>query len=196
MIYTPSLKARNTYGKGTRANVIDWKTGRIVECLSQGEKWTFLCLRWNDSVEDILEQYAMDPELVQKTALELGIPVPRRQLSTDFLVRYSDGSLKAFSVKNSEEDIEKETVARRQVLEKYYWQSLGVQWELIFKSRINQIKVDNIRICVRYYDPSAVTDRTSLIAHKIARKEICVDMKKEILDFRKLADQYLPGEQS
>ncbi len=196
MNHSPALKARNSYGSGTRANVIDWKTGRTVECLSQGEKWTFLCLRWNDSVVDIREQYSMNSDLVKKTAQELEIPVPRNQLSTDFLVQYNDGTLKAFSVKNSEADIAKESVARRQVLEKYYWQSLGVPWELIFKSRINRIKVDNIRICVRYYDPSSVTDRTSLIAHKIARKEIRVDMNREILNFRKLADQYLPGERS
>ena len=188
------MKARNTYGRGTRANVIDWKTGRIVECLSQGEKWTFFCLRWDDRVVEIREQYAMNSDRVRMIAEDMGIPVPHNELSTDFLVQYSDGSFRAFSVKNSEKDLEKNSVARRQALEKRYWESLGIPWSLIFKSRINRIRVDNIRICVRHYDRSTVFDPLSLIAHRIARKEITVDMDSAILDFRSLAAQHLQGE--
>lgn len=195
MTYTPSLKARNTYGRGTRANVIDWKTGRIIECLSQGEKWTFFCLRWDDTVVDIREQYAMNPDRVRMVAEDMGIPVPRNELSTDFLVQYEDGSFKAFSVKNSEKDLEKDCVARRQVLEKRYWESVRVPWALIFKSRINRIRVDNIRTCVRFYDKASVHDPLSLIAHRIARKEIIVDMDSAILDYGALAAQHLQGEQ-
>lgn len=191
MINNPALKARNTYGRGTRANVIDWKTGRIIECLSQGEKLVFFCLRWNDSVIDIREQVPMDSDLVRMTAEELGLRVPRNELSTDFLVTYHDGSMRAFSIKNSEEDIQKISVAKRQVLEKHYWKRLHVPWTLVYKTDINRIYADNIRICVRYYDPSSVSDRLSLIAHKISRKEIVVDMESAVLDFRALADRYL-----
>lgn len=194
MTYSPSLKARNTYGRGTRANVIDWKTGRIIECLSQGEKWTFICLRWDDNVIDIREQFPMNPNRVAQIAQRMEIPVPHNELSTDFLVQYSDGSFKAVSVKNSEKDLENKNIVRRQVLEKRYWESLGIPWVLIFKSRINRIRVDNIRICVRHYDKSTDCDPLSLIAHRIARKEISVDMDSAILDFRSLADQYLKGE--
>lgn len=195
MSYTPSLKARNTYGRGTRANVIDWKTGRIIECLSQGEKWTFFCLRWDDRVVDVREQYAMNPDHVCMIAEAMGIPVPRNELSTDFLVQYEDGSFKAFSVKNSEKDLEKPGVARRQALEKRYWESAGVQWILVFKSRINRIRVDNIRMCVRFYDKASVHDPLSLIAHRIARKEIIVDMDGSSLNFEALAAHHLQGEQ-
>lgn len=193
MSYSPALKARNTYGSGTRANVIDWKTGRIVECLSQGEKWTFLCLRWDDNVLEIREQYAMNQELVCRAALELGLPIPHNQLSTDFLVSYKDRSLMAVSVKNSEDDLKKKAVAKRQVLEKQYWMNQGVPWVLIYKSRINRTMVDNIRLCVRHYDPASVTDRISMAAHKIARKEILVDMEVPI-NFKNIADQYCRGD--
>ena len=194
MLYSSSLKARNTYGRGTRANVIDWKTGRIVECLSQGEKWTFICLRWDDCVIDIREQFPMNSARVAQIAEGMDIPIPHNELSTDFLVQYSDGSFKAVSVKNSEKDLENKRIARRQALEKRYWESLGIPWVLIYKSRINRIRVDNIRICVRYYDPESVCDPLSLIAHRIARKEIPVDIDCAILDFRSLAAQYMQGE--
>ena len=46
---------------GTAESVYDYKTGRMVQCLSQGEKWFFHKLRFSDKVKDIKEQFPLTP---------------------------------------------------------------------------------------------------------------------------------------
>ena len=196
--YHSGLYARSTFGNGTRANPIDWIDKRLVECLSQGEKMVYYYLRWDDNVIDIRAQVPMNNEIVKAIVSELNFTYSGRNLTTDFVVTYKDGRRSAYSVKNSEEDIDEEndekgTVVRRQIIEAIYWEKQNVSWELIVKSKLNRTMVNNIRIVTRFYDPSSVWDKNSLIAYFIARKIIKVDMTQPI-DFPGLVKLYLEGD--
>lgn len=195
--HKPIIVVRKFHGSGTRANPIDWIDKHTLECLSQGEKWVYLYLRWDDNVVDIREQVPMDPsrvkEIVEQEKLNFSF---QNQLSTDFLVSHKNGQKVAYSVKNDESVLNEQNdpngrTAARQFIECKYWESQeNTTWKLLYKSRLNRIKMNNIRICVRFYDLERVWDANSMIAHMISRKMIQVDMESQIIDFPALVKEY------
>jgi hypothetical protein len=54
--YKPYIRASEINSLGTTSNVVDWKIGRAMELLSQGELYWFYILRWDDNVSEIREQ--------------------------------------------------------------------------------------------------------------------------------------------
>lgn len=193
--YKPYIKAREFNSIGTCSNFVDWKTGRHVELLSQVELGAYCTLRWDDSVEDINEQYPLNNEKVRailhKKNIELkekGFPVMKSPIineapmTTDLVVTYKDGTKKIYSVK-----YDKKTISQRDIeklwLEKAYWNQQGSEWKLIDKNDINMTLVKNIMLVTEFYDKSRIFDEVSLIKHAIATKEIAIDLEHEILDF-------------
>ena len=170
--YKPWIETREVSSIGTCSNPIDWKTGRTVELLSQGESYFWHILRWNDKVDDIREQYPLDIETTLKICDDFNIKHPhdrKTYMTSDFYVTYKDGTEKIFSVKNS-----------RDVLNQ----------KLVFKDEMNQILAENIRFVCVYYDRSRVFDETSLLKHLIATKQIKVDMETQFLDIPTLLETY------
>ena len=45
--------------RGTTSIITDWKTGRNIHCMSQGEAMWYFLLRWDDSNIDIREQLSL-----------------------------------------------------------------------------------------------------------------------------------------
>ena len=196
--YEAELKARSTYGNGTRANPVDWIDHRQVECLSQGEKMVYMYLRWDDEVKEIRTQVRMNMDIVKEIVNKYKFPYPGNNLTTDFLVTYKDDTHRAFSVKNSEDDISEQNdpdgrIVRRQIIEAVYWEMQNIPWRLILKSNLDRTFINNIRIVTRFYDLSSVWDQKSLIAYLIARKIIKVDMYKPI-NFPELVKFYFGKE--
>ena len=64
--YKPWIQTREISSCGTCSNPKDWKTGRTVELLSQGEAYFWHMLRWDDNILDIREQYPLDLELTNE----------------------------------------------------------------------------------------------------------------------------------
>ena len=73
---------------------------------------------------------------------------------------------------------------------KKYWEEEGVGFSLVFKSNVNMIAVNNIRLVTEFYSADTVFDESSALKHLIARKIIRVDMESEPLNFRKLLAEY------
>ncbi len=201
--YVPWIWASELASTGTTAEIIDWKHGRTVQCLSEGERMLYYILRWNDKVDDINEQYPLPLETV-KIAELLKVRHPKdngTHMTTDMLVWLNDGTRKAYSLKSTWKEVkeelcnndkEKRRVQRtleKLAIEKYYWTTQDVEWRLVIKEDLNVIYADNIRRCVEYYDRARVHDRISMVKHLIATKQITVDMKKTLLDFDGLAGQ-------
>jgi len=69
--YESYISAAESHSEGTTAEFRDWKTGRIVTCLSQGERMFYHILRWNDDVIDIQEQKQLDNDLVDAVIRKL-----------------------------------------------------------------------------------------------------------------------------
>ena len=158
----------------------DWKTGRGVHCLSQGEMLWYYILRWDDENIDIREQYPLDYIKTCKIAERFGFKNPQHIMTTDFLVTKADGKSVAYSVKTNSD------LKKRQLellcIEKYYWISRGVDYQLLLKTDANRTLAGNVRLVTEFYDADRVFDEISAIKHKIAIKEYPVDMESELFD--------------
>lgn len=194
------VKAANTKSVGTTSEFIDYKTGKMITCLSQNEERFFYLLRWNDNVIDIQSQYELDNRLVDKVIAELTgydpnykpdpLPDNRKKLSSDFLITLRNGKNVAYQVKNSPNDISKPIEERRLKIESLYWKALGVEWQLVFGNRINRDYVTNIKHATKYYDKSKVHDKTSLFQHLVANKKVEIDMENGLVEWKQLATEY------
>lgn len=164
---------------GTTSVIKDWKTGRGVQCLSQGEAYWYYILRWDDENVDIREQYPLDSDDIEHVANSFCFKSPIRNrdivLTTDFLVTKKDGSFIAYSIKPNRNLSER--TLQRLCIEKQYWLNKGADFKILFKEDANEILVNNIREVMAYYDKSFVFDDFSYIKHKIAHKEIYWDME-------------------
>lgn len=187
--YKPWIKAREFNSTGTAHNIVDWKSGRTIELLSEGETWLYYILRWDDRVADIREQFPLNLAETNAIADNSGIMRVDKgedNMTTDLLVTMDDGTFRAYSVKADRS----QTVAPRDIeklwIEKTYWNTHKIPWKLVYKIDLNRDYADNIRLCVEYYNQKWVFDKMSMLKHLIAKKVIIVDMKHGPLDFEKI----------
>lgn len=180
--YKPFITTHEFNSTGTTSVIKDWKTGRQVHCLSQGEALWYYILRWNDNNIDIREQYPLDAEMTNRIALACGIKHPggrKHIMTTDFLVTEADGTLHAYSVKVSPR------LTKRQLeklcVEKMYWLLKNCKFDMLFKTDVNKVLAANIRIVTEFYDSKRVFDKISAIKHKVAIKEYILDLNHEII---------------
>ena len=189
--YKPWIMAAEFNSQGTCSEIVDWKHGRSIQLLSQGEAAAYYLLRWNDDIDDIREQYPLEIKTTLLLAKEYGFRHPRNgngelvHMTSDLLVTYQDGHEDVFSVKDSRRAFENRSVTERHFLQREYWNAKGVSFHTVFKEDMDMTLVGNIRRCAEYYDPSRIHDLTGFIRFLIARKIIEIDMKKKI-DFREL----------
>ena len=178
--YKPYITTSEFNSTGTTSVVKDWKTGRGVHCLSQGEAILFYLLRWDDNNADIREQFPLDFDETVAIAKEMGFNPPKDVMTTDMLVTLVDGSYVAYSVKADK------NLSNRQMqllcIEKQYWINREVPYNLVFKTDMNATLASNIRLVTEFYDPALVFDEVSAIKHKIAIKEYKLDMSKKLID--------------
>jgi len=193
--YKPWILAREVGSIGTESVFPDWKHGRQIQCLSQGEAKAYRLLRWRDDVADIREQYPLDLDLTLAIARRIGLPHPhdrKTHMTTDFLVTYDtpDGKvLKAYTVKPNISHFT-DYVLKNFAIEQAYWGVKGIHLEVIFSDKISPVFAENIKRCVRYYDLKSVQSKIDFVKFLIARKIIKVDMYHNI-DFPKLVGHYL-----
>lgn len=191
--YLPWIKAREINSLGVTHNIVDWKHGRTVELLSEGEAWLYYILRWDDNVDDIREQYPLDLDTTNDIADKASIMrVAKGQdcMTTDLLVTRHGGKLEAYSIKASKTDLANPRTLEKLWIEKMYWNLKGTPWKLVYKEDMNSVYADNIRLCVEYYDENRVHDETSAVKHYIAIKTIKVDMETAPLNFNELTRIY------
>lgn len=177
--YKPYITTSEFNSLGTTSVIRDWKTGRDVHCMSQGEMLLYYILRWDDENIDIREQFPLDYDETVKIAERMGVPAPKNIMTTDMLVTREDGSYIAYSMKASK------NMPKRQLellcIEKQYWLNHGAHYRLVFKTDLNPTLASNIRLVTEYYVADRVFDACSAIKHKIAVKEYKFDMEHEIL---------------
>lgn len=192
--YLPWIQTREISSVGTCSNPKDWKTGRTVELLSQGEAYYWHILRWNDEIEDIREQYPLDLETTLEICDDYNVKHPRNRhtyMTSDFYVTYKDGKEKVFSVKPSRNVLKKKRAKEKLAVEKVYWEKFRhVPFEIVYKDEMNIVFAENIRMVCMFYDLSSVFDEMSMLKHYIATKKIQVYMESEPLDFQYLLEIY------
>ena len=195
--YKPFIRTSEFNSQGTCSNPIDWKTGRTVHLLSQGEKYIWYILRFMDEVDDIREQYPLELEETTKIAELYGIMHPKTHLgpaimTTDMLVDTVDGKQYAISVKNSRKDIEEnDRTIEKQFIECEYWKRKNVKFILLYKDEMNLTYARNIEAISYFYRYDSVYDDVSFLKYLIVNKYIIADMKNKTVDFVELSKQYI-----
>ncbi len=172
--------------------MIDWKHGRQMELLSQAEVWWYYVLRWDDNVKDIQEQYPLSLEKTLALCDQFHVIHPanrQTRMTTDFLVTYCDGSRRAISIKHDRSILDDPRVVEKQFIEKMYWETAGVPFQILYKEDLERRYVLNIMDVISCYDPSRVSDDIGKIRYLIAHKEIDVDLQSK-LDYQALVKQY------
>lgn len=185
--YKPWIFAHEVNSAGTASVVIDFKTGRDVHLLSQGEVYYYYLLRWDDTVEDIREQFPLDLKRTLEVADILGIKHPHNRstrITTDLLVTRVDGSLEAYSIKSDKSVLDNPRTIEKLRLEQAYWETQGVTFYIRFKEDVNKILVQNIIDVVSCYDIKRVQTTQDMIRYQIAHKILTPDLKKQLLDYR------------
>lgn len=187
--YVGMKKANESHSFGSATQIYDPIANRIVDTLSSGEMHFFWLKRFEDDVVEILEQMVMFPKVVAKVALENNLNQPKNLLSTDFVVMYKDGTIKAYSIKSNRNELDRKHCKsektwkkniRRQILEKRYWEALEVEWELVFADELNHKKAVNIRSVMKFYNSNDVVTLDHMYRYLIAHKYILVDMNQYI----------------
>ena len=179
--YLPWIRVSELNSMGTAESIPDWKHGRMIQCLSQGEVWTYYYLRFNDNVSDIREQFPLLP--INETA-EIAESMGTKGsfnnnvvMTLDFLVTKTDGTFFGVSVKDSEKSY-KERDRKLFEIQKEYWKRRGVKLYLVFKDKLNFVIKSNIEDALTAYKPKNVFpgDDFSLARHLVANKLIRVHM--------------------
>lgn len=194
--YKPWLENREVNSMGTASEVIDYKTGRQVHLLSQGEVYWYYLLRWRDDVTDIREQFPLELEMTVEISRKLGFRHPyneKTRMTTDMLITKTDGTYEAYSVKTDKSVLDNARNIEKLYIEKLYWDSLQIPFHIVYKSDVNWTLVKNIMDVTACYDDGCVYDAYSALRHKIAHKEIIVDMESRLLDYKAIIENMRNG---
>jgi len=184
---------------GTATAFTDWKTGRLMHFLSKGEFYAYLILRFNDKVEDIYEQFPLDIEKTTAIAQQLGYRTPsngQKHMTTDLLVKLTDGSYVALSVKSTKDSInpkKHKRVVEKQYIEMLYWKSKKIPWHIIFTENIDNRKALNIKNCAEFWKISQMPTKEEMFRYLIIHKEIDIDLSRKI-SFADEAEIYIPDD--
>lgn len=132
--YKPWITIHDFPSKGKLVRILGKKTHRIHHLMSQLEKTYFQILDNDPAVEDIKEQFPLPLYHTQLIAAKLGIKHPcvnnfSYVMTTDFMVK-RNGVWCAVQIKTSE-DAENERVKDKFTIEKTYYDSIGISWEVL-----------------------------------------------------------------
>lgn len=189
--YKPLLKAKHIKGLSVPCVIVDYKTKRSVELMSQAEKYVWYMLRFDDQVKEIYEQFRLDLDITLEIANKYKIKHPKDNftpMTTDFFV-VKDFTFIAYSVKESRSVLLKKRNIEKLFLEMKYWEWVGVEFHIVFKEDLNMILVQNIMDICACYDKENVHTEYDLIRHKIAHKELQIDLAKESINYKKLMEE-------
>lgn len=152
--YIPWFHVRDVSSKGKSSRFKSWKSGRIIQNLSDLETGLAYLLDWSDHVTDYYEQFPLLPldETLQIGA-EVGYTHPieestgePRVRTTDFLVMGSEagpGRRTAVAVKPAVKLASKATLLALEV-ERRYWTRHQADWAIVTELELPEIMIENI----------------------------------------------------
>jgi hypothetical protein len=148
--YKPWITVRDFPSRGMVSRVKGQKTGRIYHLMSNYETALFYLLDWSDNVIDIREQYPLSDlskviEIAE--AAQIKYPYDSRSgfpyvITSDFYIETTSGII-VIAVKPTSE-LEKPRVREKLEIERRYWISQNIKWEIVTDREINHDKARNI----------------------------------------------------
>ena len=76
------------------------------------------------------------------------------------------------------------------MIEGLYWESQHIPFKLIFADKIDKDYHNNIKRAVLYYNKDDVFDDISRFQHLVATKQVKIDMRNGLVDWKKAATEY------
>ena len=149
--YKPWLTVRDLSSRGRSHRVYGHRTKRTHHLLSDLELAIFLILEWNPLIQDIREQFPLRIEQTEEIADLTCIPHPavrgiKQIMSTDFYVFSSDSVSPRFSIQAKyQKDLEDIRTIEKLEIERRYWQSKEIPWQIITEQEIPKVVFDNIK---------------------------------------------------
>ena len=149
--YKPWITVRDIASRGRSHRVFGHKTRRTHHLLSDLELAVFLMLEWNPLIEDIKEQFPLNPEQTTELAKAASIAHPAvggvlHIMSSDFLVHSSEHHQSRFALQAKyRKDLDDPRVIEKLELERRYWQSKSIPWCIITEAEIPKTVFDNIK---------------------------------------------------
>jgi len=207
--YKPWITALDFPSKGRVHRLKGWTTNRIHHFVSDAEKSVFLIYDWASIVSDIREQFPILPlETTLQIASDLGISHPRDPntgvditVTSDFLLnlKNTEGkeTLAVRTVKKNFEALDKDRDIEKLQIEKYFWESKGVDWGIITEQDLNLTVVRNIDWVHAFKDPSkipTVGNEDSVETVNLGRYFLHANCNRSIAECGKQFDAYYQKE--
>ena len=149
--YKPWIKISDISSSGRSHRVFGHKTRRTHHLLSDLELATFLVLEWSPTALDIREQFPLNYKTTLKIAEDKQIKHPSFRgdihiMTSDFYVVSSNKEYNqfAFQAKYSKDLDDIRTIEKLEI-ERYYWQSKGIPWQIITEKDIPMVIQNNIK---------------------------------------------------
>jgi hypothetical protein len=187
--YKPWLTVHDLSSKGRSARMLGRHNRRLHHLLSDIERGAFLDYDWRDDVQDIREQFPIDRGMTRVIAAEMGVRHPQdvstkvdTVVTTDLLVTFLDGSMRAVACKASSDLRDARTLEKLEI-ERRYWSRLGVEWKLWTERSITKARVMNLAYLHEFLD---VDDR------RLVSQGHWVDMSALFLSRLYSADPEMP----
>ncbi|WP_227430299.1 TnsA endonuclease N-terminal domain-containing protein [Psychrobacter sp. I-STPA6b] len=159
--YKPWIKVSDISSSGRSHRVFGHKTRRTHHLMSDLELATFLFLEWNHEIIDIREQFPLkfDETIEIAESMQVKHPAIRGNIhvmTSDFYVVSSDKEFNQFALQAKySEDLMKPRVIEKLEIERRYWYSKGIPWQIITEKDIPIAIQNNIK----WLYPEASQDR-------------------------------------
>ena len=149
--YKPWIKISDISSSGRSHRVFGHKTRRIHHLMSDLELAVFLFLEWNTGITDIREQFPLKFDETLKIAEDMQVKHPAIRgnihvMTSDFYVVTSDKKFSqlALQAKYSKDLMKPRTIEKLEI-ERRYWTSKGVPWQLVTEKDIPIDVQNNIK---------------------------------------------------
>lgn len=156
--YKPWIYPYEISSLGKSHRLMGWKTGRPHFFLSDVERDYFYMAEWSEQIVDIREQFPLPVQETLTIAERLGVRHPRNRtfdrpyyMTSDFVLTLADGSLKARSIKRSG-DLSKRTVWEKFEIERLYWASRQVDYDMVSEVQLCAPLCKNVRWLHKFRD--------------------------------------------
>lgn len=195
--YKPWIKISDISSSGRSHRVFGHKTRRIHHLMSDLELATFLFLEWSPEITDIREQFPLkfDETLGIAENMQVKHPAMRGNIhvmTSDFYVVSSNKEFSQFVLQAKySEELMKPRVIEKLEIERRYWNSKGVPWQLVTEK---DIPID-IQNNIKWLYPEAredysldAYDSLSFYAHELTKNpdksiiDLCKDIDRAYFD--------------
>ncbi|WP_395338516.1 TnsA endonuclease N-terminal domain-containing protein [Ningiella sp. W23] len=149
--YLPWLKVYNVPSRGRSHRARSSTTNRVVHLVSDLEFHVFLELDWATEVVDIREQFPLSLEKTIQIATEKGLKHPAVRgenivMTSDFFVTQTNQSIPNFVIQAKySDDVRKPRTKEKLLIEKSYWNELGVYYQVVTEKDINPVRCENLK---------------------------------------------------